>query len=187
METPRLTTSSLPCLWGESPGGQRRGPEGGWRLVIDLGKGQPGRIWQGPHTRAVCLCVHTCMSPLRSAPARPRGAMGTGLVCVASGAGVSRAFGLAGGGGQAAGPWFLDCLPDGGLLPRGLSSGSSQLLRAQCRARAWAGVSFRCSWSQTRYELLTLTSSSATLISLFNFIFISNHSLHNFKSFFSLI
>ena len=70
---------------------------------------------------------------LSVAPARPRGAVGTGLVCVASGAGVSGAFGLAGGGGQAAGPWFLDRLPDGGLLPRGLSSGSSQLLRAQCR------------------------------------------------------
>lgn len=76
METPRLTTSSLPRLWGESPGGQHRGPEGGWRLVIDLGKGQPGRIWQGPHTRArVSVCAHLYVSSEIS-PRPPQGCHG---------------------------------------------------------------------------------------------------------------
>lgn len=84
-----LTTGSLPRLWGKSPGGQHRGPEGGWRLDVDLWGRSPGRIRQWPLARAsvcVCVCTSVCLgspsfSPVRlQPPPAPGGAVGTDLV-----------------------------------------------------------------------------------------------------------
>lgn len=66
-----LTTGSLPRLWGKSPGGQHRGPEGGWRLDVDLGGGAAqggsgsGRL---PVHLCVSVCAQVCVSAHRASP-----------------------------------------------------------------------------------------------------------------------